>query len=118
VLTDEDVFDGPEGCDVLHPYRARQQDLAAVKSDIPTLIITGEFDLQTHRSNGPLVAKTLKNSQLVEVPGVAHVPSFKHECTRTMMRDFHNEPMKKVDVSCLTSIPPLRFITDVKQLAK
>jgi pimeloyl-ACP methyl ester carboxylesterase len=118
VLTDEDVFDGPDGCDELHPHRARQQDLAAVKSDIPTLIITGEFDLQTHRSNGPLVARTLKNSQLVDVPGVAHVPSFKHECTRTMMRDFHNNPMQKVDVGCLKSIPPLRFVTDAAALGK
>lgn len=116
VLTDEEVFGGPEGCDALHPYRARPQDLAAVKSDIPTLIITGEFDIQTHRSGGPLVAKSLKNSQLVDVPGVAHIPSFRYDCTRTIMRDFHNAPMKKVDVSCLSSIPQLRFITDVKQL--
>jgi pimeloyl-ACP methyl ester carboxylesterase len=118
VLTDEDVFGGPEGCDAMHPYRARPEQLAAVTSDIPTLIITGEFDLQTHRSNGPLVAKTLKNSQLVDVPGVAHIPSFKYECTRTMMREFHNNPMQKVDVSCLKSIPPLRFVTDVAALAK
>jgi pimeloyl-ACP methyl ester carboxylesterase len=118
VLTDEDVFNGPKGCDALHPYRAGPDQLAAVKSDIPTLIITGEFDFQTHRSNGPLVAKTLKNSQLVEVPGVAHVPSFRYDCTRTMMRDFHNAPMQKVNVSCLTSILRLRFVTDVNALGK
>jgi pimeloyl-ACP methyl ester carboxylesterase len=119
VLTDEGVFGGrPDGCDALHPYRARPDQLVAVKSRIPTLIITGEFDLQTHRSNGPLVAKTLKNSQLVDVPGVAHVPSFKYDCTRTMMRDFHNAPMQKVDVSCLKSIPRLRFLTDVNALGK
>jgi hypothetical protein len=74
--------------------------------------------VQTHRSNGPLVAKTLKNSQLVDVPGAAHLPSFKHDCTRTMMRDFHNNPMQKVDVDCLKSIPPLRFVTDAAALAK
>jgi hypothetical protein len=118
VLTDEGVFNGPEGCDALHPYRAGPDQLAAVKSDIPTLIITGEFDFQTHRSNGPLVAKTLKNSQLVEVPGVAHIPSFKYDCTRTMMRDFHNAPTRKVDVSCLKSIPRLRFVTDVNALGQ
>ena len=118
VLTDEDVFGGPEGCDALHSYRARPEQLAAVTSDIPTLIITGEFDIQTHRSAGPLVARSLKHSQLVDVPGVAHLPSFRYDCTRTMMREFHNDPMKKVDVSCLKSIPPLRFVTDVAALAK
>jgi pimeloyl-ACP methyl ester carboxylesterase len=117
VLTDEGVFAGPDGCDALHPYRAAPEQLAAVKSDIPTLIFTGEFDLQTHRSNGPLVAASLKNSQLVEIPAVAHVQSFRHECTRALMRDFHDAPGQKVDTRCLKSIPPLRFVTDVKQLA-
>jgi pimeloyl-ACP methyl ester carboxylesterase len=118
VLTDEGVFGGPEGCDALHPYRARAEQLTGVKSDIPTLIITGEFDIQTHRSGGPLVAKSLKNSQLVDVPGVAHLPSFRYDCTRTMMREFHNNPMQKVDVNCLKSIPPVRFVTDVAALVK
>jgi pimeloyl-ACP methyl ester carboxylesterase len=117
VLTDEGVFAGPDGCDALHPYRAAPEQLVAVKSTISTLIFTGEFDLQTHRSNGPLVAASLKNSQLVEIPNVAHVQSFRHDCTRAIMRDFHNAPGRKVDVSCLKSIPPLRFVTDVKQLA-
>ena len=116
VLTDEGVFAGPEGCDAVHPYRASPQQLTAVKSDIPTLILTGEFDLQTHRSNGPLVAESLKNSQLVEIPHVTHVQSFRHDCTRTIMRDFHNAPMKKVETACLAAIPPLRFFTDAKQL--
>jgi hypothetical protein len=35
-----------------------------------------------------------------------------------MMREFHNNPMQKVDVSCLKSIPPVRFVTDVAALAK
>ena len=116
VLTDEGVFAGPEGCDALHPYRASREQLTAVTSAIPTLIFTGEFDLQTHRSNGPLVAASLKNSQLVEIPHVAHVQSFRHDCTRTIMRDFHDTPTTKVDTECLASIPPLRFVTDVKQL--
>ena len=116
VLTDEGVFEGPEGCDEMHPYRASPRQLAAVRSDIPTLILTGEFDLQTHRSNGPRVAASLQNSQLVEIPHVAHVQSFRHDCTRTIMRDFHDAPLKKVDTGCLASILPLRFVTDVTQL--
>ena len=88
------------------------------RATIPALIFTGEFDIQTHRSNGSIVAGALKNSQLVEIPGAAHVQSFRHECTRTMMRNFYDAPLQKVDVSCLKSIPPLRFVTDVKAISK
>jgi hypothetical protein len=64
------------------------------------------------------VTGALKNSQLVEIPGAAHVQSFRHESTRTMMRDFYNTPGQKADVSCLKSIPPLRFVTDVKAISR
>jgi hypothetical protein len=64
------------------------------------------------------VTGALKNSQLVEIPGAAHVQSFRYECTRTMKRDFYNTPGQKADVSCLKSIPPLRFVTDVKAISR
>ena len=118
VLTDRGVFSGPTPCEGLHAFRAAAADLAAVASTIPTLIFTGEFDLQTHRSNGEVVARSLKSHQLAEIPGAGHVQSWRHECTRTMMRDFYNAPGQKVDASCLKSIPPLRFLTDIMGIAK
>jgi pimeloyl-ACP methyl ester carboxylesterase len=117
VLTDQGVFPDPSVCEV-HPFRAGPDDAMLIESPIPALIFTGEFDIQTHRSNGSVVAGALKNSQLVEIPGAAHVQSFKHECTRTMMRNFYNTPLQKVEVSCLKSIPPLQFVTDVKAIAR
>jgi pimeloyl-ACP methyl ester carboxylesterase len=118
VLTDQGVFPDPSGCEGLHPFRAGPDHAVLVASAIPALIFTGEFDIQTHRSNGSIVAGALKNSQLVEIPGAAHVQSFRHECTRTMMRNFYDTPLQKVDESCLKSIPPLRFVTDVKAIGK
>jgi hypothetical protein len=58
----------------------------------------------------------LKNSQLAEIPSAGHGEALEHECTRTMMRTFFNEPLRKVDAACLKSIPPIRFITDVRAL--
>ena len=81
-------------------------------------IVTGEFDLQTHRSNGEIVKRSLKQSQLVEIPGAGHVPSWRHDCTRTMIRDFYDSPLRPIDASCLKSLPPLRFVTDVKGFVK
>jgi hypothetical protein len=86
--------------------------------ELPTLIVTSEFDPQTHRSNGPIVQRSLKNSQLADVPGAAHSGAFDHDCTRTMVRDFLNAPFEKRDMSCLRTIPPLKFVTDVKAILR
>jgi acyl-homoserine-lactone acylase len=118
VLTDGGVFSDMSQCEGLHPFRATQQDLALVRSAIPVLILTGEFDVQTHRSNGAIVKRALKHSQLVDIPGAMHHKGLNYECTRVMMRNFYNAPMQKVDESCLESIPRLRFVTDIAELKK
>jgi pimeloyl-ACP methyl ester carboxylesterase len=106
----------PSLCDGMHSFRAADAHLAPVESRLPTLIVTGEFDPGTHRSNGPNVQRTLENSQLVEVPGAGHAGMFAHECTRTLMRDFLNAPLQKRDTSCLKAIPPTQFVTDIKAM--
>jgi pimeloyl-ACP methyl ester carboxylesterase len=102
----------------MHAFRAKPEHSAPVVSEIPTLIVTGEFDPQTHRSNGPLVQRSLKNSQLADVPGAGHSGAFDHDCTRSMVRDFLNAPFEKQDMSYLQAIPPLQFVTDVKAIPR
>ena len=102
----------------LHSFRETPEHARPVESGIPTLIVTSEFDSQTHRSNGPIVQRSLKNSQLADVPGAAHSGAFDHECTRTMARDFLNAPLEKRDMSCLRTIPPVKFATDVKAILR
>ena len=92
VLFDAGVFTDPSVCERLHSFRETPEHARPVESGIPTLIVTSEFDPQTHRSNGPIVQRSLKNSQLADVPGAAHSGAFDHECTRTMARDFLNAP--------------------------
>ena len=117
MLSDGELFPDPSLCEGLHAFRATSEQTLLPEREIPTLIFVGEFDLQTHRSNGEIVKQSLKNSQIVEVRGAGHVPSLRHECTRTMIRDFYTT-LRPVDTSCLRSIPPLRFITDLKMIAK
>jgi pimeloyl-ACP methyl ester carboxylesterase len=103
-------------CDALHPFRAGPQ--APVVSDIPTLILTGEFDVPTHRSYGPAAARSLRNSQVLEIRGAGHGESMSEECTRVIVRDFVSNPSAAVDAQCLSTIAPLRFVTDAKAVAK
>jgi len=44
----------------------------AVKSDIPTLILAGEFDQNTPSYWGKLAGETLNNSHYIEFPGAGH----------------------------------------------
>jgi pimeloyl-ACP methyl ester carboxylesterase len=117
-LLDRNVFSDPRLCEGLHSFRARPEHAVLADSDIPTLIVTGEFDPTTHRSNGPIAQRSLKNSQLADVPGAGHSGAFDHDCTRTMARDFLNAPSEKRNMSCLRAIPPLRFVTDVKAIPR
>jgi hypothetical protein len=117
VLIDGELFPDPSLCEGLHAFRATPEQTLLPENDIPTLIVTGEFDLQTHRSSGEIVKRSLEQSQLVEIPGAGHVPSLRHECTRMMIRDFYTT-LRPVETSCLTSIPPLRFVTDLKTIAR
>lgn len=116
VLGVTDIQTDPSVCDALHPFRAGPEHSQPVVSDLPTLILTGEFDPATHRSNGPFLARTLSNSHVVEIPGAGHVESRQYECTRTIIQNFINEPRGKLDSTCLAAIPPLRFVTDVNAI--
>lgn len=84
------------------------------ESDIPTLVISAQYDGQTPASSGPLVARTLPNSTVVEIPNVAHVafasPSPKaNECVQRIVRDFF-EVLNAVDTSCAARVPPTEFV--------
>jgi pimeloyl-ACP methyl ester carboxylesterase len=61
-----------EAC-ALWPRAEVERDYAQpVKSDVPVLILTGEWDPVTPPSNGDRIAKTLTNSLHVVVPHGAH----------------------------------------------
>jgi len=61
-----------EAC-ALWPRAETERDYAQpVKSDVPVLILTGQWDPVTPPSNGERIAKTLTNSLHVVVPSGAH----------------------------------------------
>jgi len=114
-LFDGSLFADPSVCEGMHSFRANDAQTAPVESAIPTLIVTGEFDPQTHRSNGPIVQRTLKNSQLVDVPSAGHIGMFAYRCTQRLAQDFLDAPLQRRDTSCLKAIPPIEFVTEIKR---
>ncbi|NDJ78911.1 MAG: alpha/beta hydrolase [Chloroflexi bacterium] len=80
-----------------------------VISDIPTLIMSGEFDPITPPSWGLLAAETLPNSYAYEYPGVGHGSSFSHPCPLEMMQAFLDDPKGPPAAGCIASMDPLPF---------
>ncbi len=105
-------------------YRVRQQQQQAcaqwarselpddfrepLKSDIPTLIITGTFDPVTPPSTAMKIAETLPNGFVVSIPTMSHsVGGLSNSwCFHKMVIDFLNDPSRKPDTSCVAGMLP------------
>jgi pimeloyl-ACP methyl ester carboxylesterase len=108
----------PVICERWHPFRADAALGEPVKSDVPVLIITGEFDPATHRSYGPLAARTLTRAQVVEIPGGGHTEAVANPCTHGMMERFLADPSTPLVTTCLAELPPPRFLTDPRMIPR
>ncbi len=73
----------------------------AVSSDLPTLIITGEYDPITPPDFGRHVAQTLPNSFFFEYPGMGHGVSLIAGCPTDMMIAFFQDPTTAPDSTCI-----------------
>lgn len=78
------------------------------RSKIPTLAITGTFDAQTGAQWGAYAARTLSNSKVVELPGVAH-GAIANPCGAKVINSFYNN-LRDPDTSCVRSVHPREFV--------
>lgn len=72
-----------------------------LKSDIPTLLLNGNFDPITPPPFGELVARGLTNSINVVFPANGHGAIGSGTCAIAMMAEFLNDPNKSPDTSCV-----------------
>jgi len=69
-------------------------------SDIPTLILEGEFDPVTPPEYGRMVHEHLSNSYFFEFPTIGHSVTVANECARGVVTDFIENPSIEPDASC------------------
>lgn len=79
-----------------------------VTSDIPTLVIAGEYDPITPPANSKATADALSDSLYVVVPHGGHGPGPDTECTKGIYARFFDE-LTDVDDSCVAAIVPAPF---------
>lgn len=96
-----------EAC-ALWPQAKVERDYAQpIRSDVPVLILTGEWDPVTPPSNGETVAKTLPNSLHIVVPHGAHgIDGLEGiECVDRITNEFiERATTKGIDTACVKNI--------------
>ena len=70
-----------------------------VTSNVPTLVLAGEFDPVTPPAWSALAAETLSNSQYVLLSGESHGVSTS-DCGNSIIQEFLADPSGAVDTSC------------------
>jgi pimeloyl-ACP methyl ester carboxylesterase len=75
-------------------------------ADVPVLVLSGDLDPNTPTEEGQLAAQQFRDSRVIEVPNVAHVPESHSGCAAAIEMDFIRT-LQVGDTSCLADIPPI-----------
>jgi hypothetical protein len=93
--------------------RAAARENEPVRSEVPTLIMTGEYDPIVPPGWGSSAAGTLTNSTFFEYPGMGHGVSF-GDCPRSMMLAFFDDPGAAPDDACMVEMEVAPFVVPVQ----
>ena len=102
----EDRFWAPALCDRWNDRPTGPIESEAVVSDIPTLLLSGQFDPTTPPRWADLAAETLSNSYSFVVPMAGHGVGILTPCGQKLMGSFLHRPDEVRDSSCLASDQP------------
>lgn len=96
-------------CDVWQTTNINPMENDPVISDIPTLIMAGEYDPITPPTWGQDAADYLENSFFFEYAGLGHGVSIAADCPTDMMQAFIEDPTAEPDDSCMDDMDNLYF---------
>jgi pimeloyl-ACP methyl ester carboxylesterase len=96
---------------IYRPEVPPKEYFQAVKSDIPTLIFSGEYDPVCPPFYANVTAKELNNSTVIIVPGASHAAMYADDCTKAIGAAFYLNPGKKPDIECVKNRKRIEFVT-------
>lgn len=90
------------------------------KSNVPTLLISGELDPMNPPEASDSFIPWFQNAQHVMIPGMGHMFPTEREnfCWTEMIQRFITHPLQKVDTSCVSAIPEFKFDLKLPNWAK
>jgi pimeloyl-ACP methyl ester carboxylesterase len=98
-------------CSLWNVNQLGQQADRPVTSDIPTLILSGDFDPITPPSYGEIAAETLPNSYVYVFPSGGHGQALESPCSDSIILSFLDNPNQAPDESCIPGISKPVFYT-------
>jgi pimeloyl-ACP methyl ester carboxylesterase len=99
-----------DDCPIWQTRFANPSEHESVRSDIPTLILSGRFDDRTPTEHARRIAATLSHSYLYEFPNEGH-DARPGSCHLSILKQFLDNPFRAPDASCIAAIPPVVFVT-------
>ena len=104
------VFEGAV-CDIWTVRKANELENKAVKSDIPVLLISGEYDEFTPVKWAESMTRNLSNSYHLIFKAWKHGPTtnWSEPCAMQAANDFFNNPSVKPNPACLDQIKKPEF---------
>lgn len=107
------VFDN-EVCKIWSVKKVTEIESQAVKSNIPVLLISGEYDEQTPVKWAESMTSNLKNSYHLIFKGWKHGPTtnWSNPCAMQAANDFFNNLSKKPNPNCFEQIKRPEFKTE------
>lgn len=95
------ALDNMEVCPAWVSPEAERLEKAPVRSDIPALILNGEFDPKTPPEWAESTARGLPRSFYFEVKRVGHGAIFESACVVDMVKQFLDDPLSRPDDVCV-----------------
>ena len=83
----------------------------AVASDIPALVLAGEYDPVTSPLFTQAAAENLSNSHFYQLPYFGHAVQDQSNCANQLATSFIQAPTHEPDTTCLTNLSRLDFVT-------
>jgi pimeloyl-ACP methyl ester carboxylesterase len=107
------VFEA-EICNIWSVKKATERDNSPIKSDIPVLLMSGEYDNETPPKWASQMQKNLTNSFHLVFKGWAHMltTNWSNQCAMTAANQFFNDPFKKPDALCMSKVVEAIFKTE------
>jgi pimeloyl-ACP methyl ester carboxylesterase len=102
-----------EECRLWQERFADDASRAAVRSDVPALILTAEFDDRTPTENGHQIAAALSRAWVFELPGAGHgsVAPPQQACVNGVIAAFLATPTRAPHATCIAQQPTVQFRT-------
>ncbi len=96
-------------CEMWGGYSRPLSANEAVHSEVPTLLLSGDYDPITPPAYADMAAETLGNAYNIKLPHVGHAVLRSDDCAVEIAVAFIDEPHEEPNDSCIEGMQPLRF---------